>query len=114
MNQKYLLFLILICCTLYFAACTSESYNIDNANASDTMSVKKRDTVNSAEVQKLLNSKRTYTVKSPPTFVLSLSGNYNIGISEMDVVDNPLQLIGGQSFGVRNGWGFTATGKIPI
>lgn len=87
---------------------------MDNVNASDTMSVKKRDTVNTAEVQKLLQTKRTYTVKSPPTFVLSLSGNFNVGISEMDVVDNPTQLLGGLNFGVRNGWGVTATGKIPI
>lgn len=114
MMQKYFLFLIFVCGTLYFAACTSESYNIDNANASDTIIVNKNDTVNSAEVQKLLKTKRVYTVKSAPTFVLSLSGNFNMGISELDVVDNPLQLLGGQNFGVRNGWGFNAIGKIPL
>jgi opacity protein-like surface antigen len=114
MMRKYFLFLIVICCTLYFEACTSESYKIDNANSADTTATKKPVTVNSAEVDKLLKTKKTYTVKSAPTFVLSFSGNFNIGVSELDVVDNPTQLFGGQNFGVRNGYGFNAIGKIPI
>jgi hypothetical protein len=114
MKQKYLWLLILICCSLYFVACSSESYNIDNANSTDTSSLKTPVNVNSAEVEKILKSKRTYTVKSAPTFVLSLTGNYNIGVSELSLNDNPAQFIAGQNFGVRNGYGFNAMGKIPI
>ena len=114
MKQKLLFLTVIICCSFYFAACTSESYNIDNANSSDTAVVKTPVVVNTAEVEKILKSKKTYTVKSAPTFVLSLNGQINIGVSEMSLLDNPQQFVGGQNFGVRNGWGINALGKFPI
>lgn len=114
MKQKYFLFLIILCCSVYFAACTSESYNIDKVNSSDTTAVKTTTTLNSAELDKILKSKRTYVVKSAPTFIFSLNGNVNIGVSEVSLIDNPAQLFGGQNFGVRNGWGVGAMGKIPL
>ncbi len=114
MKQKYLWLLILICCTVYFMACSSESYNIDHTNSTDTASSKTPVTVNSAEIDRILKSKRTYTVKSAPSFVLSISGNYNIGVSELSLNDNPQQFIDGQNFGVRTGYGVNVMGKIPL
>lgn len=114
MKQKFFLFLLMFCCSLYFAACTSESYNIDNADSSDTTQVKTVKNIDPAELDKILKTKHAYTVKSAPTFVLSFSGQFNLGVSEMDLIENPSQLIGGQNFGVRNGWGINAFGKIPL
>jgi opacity protein-like surface antigen len=114
MRQKYLLFLIAVCCLSYFTACTSESYKIDDANSTDTSSTKDPTTFNQEEVNKILKSKKTYTVKTAPTFILSISGQYNIGVSEVSLIDNPSQLFQGQNFGVRNGFGISAMGKFPI
>ncbi len=114
MKQKYILFLIALIISIYFAACTSESYNYDKVSTEDSTKVKDSVQVDKAEIQKIMNSKKTYTVKSAPTFILSLAGQLNIGNSELSLNDNPAQFLEGQNFGVQNGWGISAAGKFPI
>jgi opacity protein-like surface antigen len=114
MKQKYVLFLITLNFTIYFTACTSSSYKYDKVQKSDTMSVKDTVGVDKMVIQKLMNTKKVYMVKSAPTFVLSLAGQLNIGNSELSLNDNPGQFIEGQNFGVQNGWGLSAAGKIPV
>ncbi len=114
MKQKYILFLITLISSVYFASCSSDSYNYDTVKTDDTSSVKTPVQVDKTEIQKIMNSKKTYAVKSAPTFVLSLAGQINIGNSELSLNDNPAQFIQGQNFGVQNGWGLFAAGKIPL
>lgn len=111
MKQLYL-FLLLIVCVVYFSACTSESYHTDTVRTADTSSAAKIDSAGHEKAPSLKG--KTFTVKSPPVFVLSLNGDYNIGVSETSLNADPSQYFKGENFGVKNGFGFFATGKIPL
>ncbi len=112
MKQRFFLSFVILLCLIYFHACSSESYKTDTVKNTDTTSVKKIDTTGHERAPSLKG--KSFTVKSPPHFVLSLSGNYNIGVSETSLNFDPLQFESGENFGVKNGFGIVATGKIPL
>jgi len=111
MKQLYL-FLALVLCIIYFNACTSESYHTDTVKNSDTSSTAKIDSAGREKAPSIKG--KTFTVKSAPKFVLSLSGNINIGVSETSLNADPTQFFNGENFGVKNGFGIFASGKIPL
>lgn len=112
MKQKALLFLFLVLCVIYFNACTSGSYKTGDVTAIDTTAAKKIDTTGHERAPSLKG--KSFAVKTPPHFVLSLSANYNLGVSETSQNYTPSQYVSGDNFGVKNGFGLVATGKIPL
>ncbi len=113
MKQQFFLFISLLLCAVYFTACTSESYNVDTVKAEDTSAANKKTTTNSIGAVSSIKGK-TFAVKTPPFFVLSVGANYNIGISETSENFSPDQFEGGLNFGVKNGFGVSATGKFAL
>ncbi len=92
----------------FLFGCGSGYYDIEKGDYKDTTKYK-------STGAKLKNA---YRIKSPPYFTLQFSAGYNIGMSELssnyENVFDSAQFSQGLNFGVKNGFGFMAIGKIPL
>lgn len=92
----------------YLIGCGSGSYKIENSDKTDTTTFK-------STGAKLKNA---YKIQNPPHFTLQVSGALNLGLSELssNYQSNfdSAQFSKGLNFGVKNGFGITVTGKIPL
>lgn len=115
MNRKYL-FSVLLCPLLFWlAGCSSGSYNVKNLpDGSDSLNIVNRDSTDKPAPIK----GKTFRVRTIPKFTLTVVGGINLGMSELssNYADrfDALQFVDGQNFGVRNGYGVYAIGKIPL
>jgi hypothetical protein len=92
----------------YLIGCGSGSYKIENSEKNDTTTFK-------STGAKLKNF---YKIQNPPHFTLQVSGGLNLGMAELssNFQNNfdSTQFSKGLNFGVKNGFGVSVTGKIPL
>jgi|SRR3990172_2933558 len=107
MGKKNTAFAASLILLVVFFGCGSGQYNIEQGNFPDT-TYKSTGAV----------LKGTYRVRTAPTFTLQLSGGLNLGMAELssnyENTFDASQFINGYNFGVKNGYGFSAIGKIPL
>jgi hypothetical protein len=107
MNLKYFTLVILFICSIYIG-CSSSSYEIEQTS--------KRDSLVYQPTGATL--KNTYRILTYPKFTLQISGGQNLGMSELSSnyanIFDAQQFSEGLNFGVRNGYGLMAIGKLPI
>jgi len=108
MNKKStaLAFLIAVLILLYGCG-GSGQYKIEKGNYSDT-TYKSTGAV----------LKGTYKVRTAPDFTLQFSGGLNLGMAELSSnyqnIFDAQQFVNGENFGVKTGFGFMLTGKVPL
>lgn len=92
----------------FLIGCGSGSYKIENSDKKDTTTFK-------STGAKLKNF---YKIQNSPKLTLQLSGNLNLGIAELssNYQNNfdSADFSKGLNFGVKNGFGVSLTGKIPL
>jgi hypothetical protein len=107
MNKKLTAFAVLIAVILMIYGCGSGQYNIEKGNYPDT-------TYKSTGAK----LKGTYKVRTAPSFTLQFAGNINLGMAELssnyENIFDSQQFVDGQNFGVKYGFGFMLTGKVPL
>ncbi|MCX7877498.1 MAG: hypothetical protein N2510_02530 [Ignavibacteria bacterium] len=110
MKHKSLLLLIAFITGSFLSliGCNSSSYNIETSDRKDSLKYEPTGA-------KLKNS---YRIRSYPKFTLQISGGLNLGMSELSSnyanIFDAQQFAEGLNFGVRNGYGVMAIGKLPI
>lgn len=108
MKYNYFVIAIVLSILPYLIGCGSGSYNIEKGDYKDTTQFK-------STGAKLKNY---YKIQSPPTFTLQLSGGLNLGLAELssNYQSNfdSAQFSKGYNFGVKNGYGFSLVGKLPL
>lgn len=107
MEKKTTAFTVLLAVLLTFYGCGSGQYNIEKGNYPDT-TYKSTGAI----------LKGTYRIRSAPEFTLQFAGGLNLGMAELssnyENVFDAEQFVEGQNFGVKNGFGFMVTGKVPL
>ena len=108
MKYKYLAVLFFFTVLPFIIGCGSGSYNIEDRNDKDTTKFK-------STGAKLKNF---YKIQSSPWLTLQITGGLNLGMAELSSnyqnVFDSLQFSKGLNFGVKNGYNFMLTGKIPL
>lgn len=88
--------------------CGSGSYKIEDGEYKDTTKYKPTG----------IKLKPQYKIQTSPKFTLQLSGGLNLGMAELSSsfqnVFDSLQFSQGLNFGVKNGYGVSLIGKIPL
>jgi len=107
MGMKITIYFTLFSLLIILYGCGSGQYDIEKGNYPDT-------TYKSTGAK----LKGTYRVRTSPKFTLLINGGMNLGMAELssnyESVFEAEQFLDGQNFGVKNGFGFSATGKIPL
>ena len=107
MNKKSTALAVMLAVLLSLYGCGSGQYNIEKGNFPDT-------TYKSTGAK----LKGTYRIRTAPEFTLQFAGGLNLGMAELssnyESVFDTAQFVDGQNFGVKNGFGFMVTGKIPL
>lgn len=108
MKLRYLNVALVLMVLSFLFGCGSGFYDIEKGDYKDTTQYK-------STGAKLKNA---YRIQSPPFFTLQLSAGFNIGMSELssnyENIFDSTQFSQGLNFGVKNGFGFMAIGKIPL
>ncbi len=108
MKLKHFCIAIVFSILPYLIGCGSGSYNIEKGDYKDTTQYK-------STGAKLKNF---YKIQTAPKFTLQISGGLNLGLAELSSnyqnTFDAQQFEAGLNFGVKNGFGFMAIGKIPL
>lgn len=92
----------------YIIGCGSGSYKIEDGEYKDTTTYKSTG----------IKLKPQYKIQTPPKFTLQLSGGLNLGMAELSSnfqnIFDSAQFSQGLNFGVKNGYGVSLIGKIPL
>jgi len=107
MNHIYSTAAILLIFLAFLNGCTSGHYDIEKVYSPD-----------SSYLSTGTKLKGIYKVRTAPRFTIMLNSNINLGMAELnsEYSNNfdAVQFINGESFGVKYGYGFAATGKISL
>lgn len=123
MKAKCYALLPLLITVIYLAGCGSGSYTIrDEQINKDSLNkptkVSGDTSANWVTIGPRKHVERTYRIRTAPSFTLQINANYNYGLAELSnpytTVFEAEQLLGGENFGVRKGFGGFVVGKIPL
>lgn len=108
MKLKYFCTALLLTVLPYLFGCGSGSYEIEKGDYKDSTYYKRTGA----------KLKNFYKIQNPPPFTLQISGTFNLGLAELssNYQNNfdSIQFSQGKNFGVKTGYGVSATGKIPL